>query len=156
MCIFWISCPKTFTAIYMTWGYYTILKIRRNPYLWFRWALKKKKNIFDHFANISSLKQLFGYRFLELNNVSKFRGSSWSYGSFTTTCEISVYHHLSCASNLVHGKVYSIQLLCDKVCQWLATGQWFSLGTPVSSTNKTDHHNITEILLFIYSLFLFI
>ena len=23
------------------------------------------------------------------------------------------------------------------VCQWLATGRWFSLGTPVSSTNKT-------------------
>jgi len=23
----------------------------------------------------------------------------------------------------------------------------FSPGTPVSSTNKTDHHNITEILL---------
>jgi hypothetical protein len=37
--------------------------------------------------------------------------------------------------------------LCDKVCQWLATGQWFSLGPPVSSTNKTDHHDITEILL---------
>ena len=29
----------------------------------------------------------------------------------------------------------------------LATGQWFSLGTPVSSTNKTDRHNIAEILL---------
>ena len=41
-----------------------------------------KNNIFDHFANISSLKQLFGYRFLEFNNVSKFRGLSWSYGSF--------------------------------------------------------------------------
>jgi hypothetical protein len=27
------------------------------------------------------------------------------------------------------------------------TGQWFSLGPPVSSTNKTDHHDITEILL---------
>jgi hypothetical protein len=25
--------------------------------------------------------------------------------------------------------------------------QWFSLGTPVSSTNKTDRHDITEILL---------
>ena len=37
--------------------------------------------------------------------------------------------------------------LCDKVCQWLATGQWFSPGTPVSSTNKTDHHDIPEILL---------
>ena len=36
---------------------------------------------------------------------------------------------------------------CDKVCQWLATGWWFSPGTPVSSTNKTDRHNIAEILL---------
>jgi hypothetical protein len=37
--------------------------------------------------------------------------------------------------------------LCYKVCQWLAAGRWFSLGIPVSSTNKTDHHDITEILL---------
>jgi hypothetical protein len=35
--------------------------------------------------------------------------------------------------------------LCDKVCWWLARGQWFSPGTPVSSTNKTDRNNITEI-----------
>jgi hypothetical protein len=26
-------------------------------------------------------------------------------------------------------------------------GQWFSPGNPVSSTNKTDCHDITEILL---------
>jgi len=26
-------------------------------------------------------------------------------------------------------------------------GQWFSQGTPVSSTNKTDRHNKAEILL---------
>jgi hypothetical protein len=31
--------------------------------------------------------------------------------------------------------------------QSVATGQWFSPGTPVSSTNKTDCHDITEILL---------
>jgi hypothetical protein len=31
--------------------------------------------------------------------------------------------------------------LCDKLCQWLGTG-W-----SVSSTNKTDWHDITEILL---------
>ena len=37
--------------------------------------------------------------------------------------------------------------LCDKVCQWFTGGQWFSPGTPVSSTNKADHHDITEILL---------
>jgi hypothetical protein len=38
-------------------------------------------------------------------------------------------------------------ILCDKVCQLLAVGQWFSPGTPVSSTNKTDRNDITEILL---------
>jgi hypothetical protein len=37
--------------------------------------------------------------------------------------------------------------LCDKVCQLIATGPWFSPGTPVCSTNKTDRHDITEILL---------
>ena len=31
--------------------------------------------------------------------------------------------------------------------EWFATGLRFSPGTPVSSTNKTDRHNITEILL---------
>jgi len=36
--------------------------------------------------------------------------------------------------NPVHGEVI-------KVCQW------FSTGTPVSFTNKTDSHDITEILL---------
>ena len=37
--------------------------------------------------------------------------------------------------------------LWDKVCQWLAVGRWFSPGTPVSSTDKTDGHDITETLL---------
>ena len=33
--------------------------------------------------------------------------------------------------------------LCDQDCQLL----WFSLGTPVCSINKTDRHDITELLL---------
>jgi hypothetical protein len=37
-----------------------------------------------------------------------------------------------------------ITTLCDKVCQWLVTVLWFS---PVTSTNETDCHDITEILL---------
>ena len=37
--------------------------------------------------------------------------------------------------------------LCDLVCQWLAAGRWFYPRPLVSSTNKTDHHDITEILL---------
>jgi len=36
-----------------------------------------------------------------------------------------------------------LDTLYVKVYQWLAAGWWFS---PVSSTNKTDRHNITEIL----------
>ena len=36
---------------------------------------------------------------------------------------------------------------CDKGCQWLAVGRWFSPGTPVFSTNNTGCHNITDILL---------
>ena len=30
---------------------------------------------------------------------------------------------------------------------WSFVGQLFSLGTPVFSTNNTDHYNIAEILL---------
>jgi len=37
--------------------------------------------------------------------------------------------------------------LCDKVCQWLGTRRCFFPGPPVSPTNKTDLHDITEILL---------
>jgi hypothetical protein len=35
----------------------------------------------------------------------------------------------------------------DKVYQLLAHGQWFSPGTPASSTTKTGRHYIAEILL---------
>jgi hypothetical protein len=55
---------------------------------------------------------------------------------FTTTCAISAYHRGVLDTSLR-----------DKVCQWLATGRWFSPDIPVSSTNKTDLHDITEILL---------
>ena len=37
--------------------------------------------------------------------------------------------------------------MSDNVCQWLVAGWWFSPGTSVYSTNKTDRHNIAEILL---------
>ena len=40
-----------------------------------------------------------------------------------------------------------LKLEKDIITNFSVTGQWFSPGTPVSSTNKTDHHEITEILL---------
>jgi hypothetical protein len=45
----------------------------------------------------------------------------------------------------------------DKAYQLLAHGRWFSPGIPASSTTKTGHHDIAEILLntIRYSLFCF-
>ena len=65
---------------------------------------------------------------------------------FTTTCAISAYHHYSCECE-PHSWRCALNTLCDEVCQWLATGQFFSLGTSVSSINKTDSHDITELFL---------
>ena len=78
----------------------------------------------------------------------KFQGPSWpwSYG-------IWIYNYLrnQCISPLMLWVRITIRVrcttFCDKVCQWLATGRWFSQGPPVSSTNKTDRHDITETLL---------
>ena len=65
----------------------------------------------------------------------------------------SIYNYLcnQCLSPLMLWVPISIRArcttLCDKVRQSLATGRWFSLGLLFSSTNKTDRHDITEILL---------
>jgi hypothetical protein len=63
---------------------------------------------------------------------------------FTTTCAISASHHWSCEFEPSSWRGVLATTLCDKVCQWLATCQWFS---PLSSTNKTNRHNVPEILL---------
>ena len=75
-------------------------------------------------------------------------GPSWWYGSWTYN-----YPCTRCLSPLKLWVRIPFRrgvldtTLCDKVCQWLATGWWFSLGSPVSSTNKTDSHDRAEILL---------
>jgi hypothetical protein len=47
-----------------------------------------------------------------------------------------------------HKKGYTqLAAASDKVYQLLAHGQWFSPGTPASSTTKTGGHDIAEILL---------
>ena len=67
----------------------------------------------------------------------------WSYGSW-----INNYMCNQCLSPLTLWVritlVKRCTILCDKVCQWLAAGRWFSL---VSSTNKTDCHDLAEISL---------
>ena len=78
----------------------------------------------------------------------RYRGPSWqwSYGSW-------IYNYLcnQCISPLMLWVRIAIRTrcttLCNKVCQWLATGLWFSLVPPVSPINKTDSHDIAVILL---------
>jgi hypothetical protein len=62
--------------------------------------------------------------------------------SLVDRCTISSYHHYS--SNPAHGDVFSIQ---DYVIQFVSDLRWFSPCTSVSSTYKTDRHDIAELLL---------
>jgi hypothetical protein len=101
----------------------------------------------EHFFKLHSVS--FIYRFdcvfnctskkLITKQTSKGQGLSWPWtnGSW-------IYNYLcnQCQSPLMLWDLISIRArcttLCDKICQW---------GPPVSSTKKTDCHNIPEILL---------
>jgi hypothetical protein len=86
------------------------------------------------------------YYIYNTRSLCRGRRWPWSYGSW-------IYNYLcnQCLSPLMLWVRISIRArctaLCDKVCQWLATGRRFSLGPPVSFANKTDRHDITEKLL---------
>ena len=69
---------------------------------------------------------------------------SWSYGSwiYNYLCKQYLSPLMLWVQILLNRDV--LDTTCDKVSQWLVTGQCFST---VSSTNKTDRHDITEILL---------
>jgi hypothetical protein len=63
---------------------------------------------------------------------------------FTTTCAISAYHHWSSKFESCTWLGVLDITFCDQVYQWHAAGLWFSPGTLVSFTNKTDSHDIAE------------
>jgi hypothetical protein len=56
---------------------------------------------------------------------------------FSTTYAISAFHHKGCEFEFHSWQGVLHTSLCDKVCQRLVAGLWFSQGIPVSSTNKT-------------------
>ena len=64
-----------------------------------------------------------------------------------TTYAIGAIHHTHCEFEPRSGEVYSIQHYVIKFVSDLRQVGWFSPGTPVTSTNKTYLHDITEILL---------
>jgi hypothetical protein len=85
------------------------------------------------------------------------QGPSWSYGSWIYNylwnqyqyCLSVIWTHVTLlvigtctcvpiTTNVVSSNPSGNTTFCDKVCQWLVTGQWFSPGTVDSSTNKTE------------------
>jgi len=86
------------------------------------------------------------------------RGRDRMVVGFTNTYAISAYHHWCCGFDFRSGRCiqhYVIKFLSNlrqvggflRILRFPPTGGWFSPGPPVSSTNKTHHHDITEILL---------
>ena len=68
-------------------------------------------------------------------------------GRFTIACTSSAYDHQSCEFDPRSWSGVLDTTLCDKVCQRLSADRWISPSTPVSPTNKTDRHDITDIQL---------
>ena len=107
-----------------------LLKIISFIFWKYKWSM-----FFPRYSNIHCR----GIFFLKLfANCRGCHGRDHMVVGFTTTYAISAYHHLSCEFESRSWRDVLNKTLCNKVCQWLAAGQWFSLGTSV---------NITEILL---------
>ena len=100
-------------------------------------------NLFKYFAFLFNICQLIKH---QQQTVTPGPSWLWSYGSW-------IYNYLcnQFLSPLMLWVIISIRAryatLCNKVCQWLATGRWFFLDPPVFSTNRTDRHDITGKLL---------
>ena len=94
------------------------------------------------FYFLTQPKRLF---FLGFWCLKAFQWQSWSrsYGIYLYSCICN-----QCVSPL-RFCVRSVldTTLCDKVCQCLVTGRWFSPITLVSPTNTTEHCDITAISL---------
>jgi hypothetical protein len=90
---------------------------------------------------------------LDVKRTSWFDPVSFVLGAIMAVIVCWIYNYLwnQCLSPLMLWVGISIRArcttLCDKVCQWLATGWLLSQVPLVSSTNETDRHDITEILL---------
>jgi hypothetical protein len=73
--------------------------------------------------------------------------SPWIGFELTTLVVIGIDCIGSCKSNYRTIITTTAPVKRTSVSQWLATGRLFPPGILVSSTNKTDRHDVTEILL---------
>ena len=83
-----------------------------------------------------------------ISHFSLTEGQSWSwfYGSLTYNylCNLCLSRPMLWVRIPLKARCTT---LCDKVCQWLVAGRWFSTDPPFSYNNKTDRHDIAEMLL---------
>jgi hypothetical protein len=93
------------------------------------------------------LRQSWNMLYIFFITIRGGRGRDRIVVRFTTTSAISTYHHLRCKFESRSWRDVLDTTLCDRVYQWLTEGRWFSPGPAVSFTNKTEHHDIIEILL---------
>ena len=89
------------------------------------------------------LRVIIPWLMVTISQLPVFNSSwSWSYGSW-------IYNYL--CNQCLPPLTLWVRILLRRgeldTKVWLTAGRWFSPGTQISSTNKTDHHNITEILL---------
>jgi hypothetical protein len=125
-CWYWWNCWPSHLHTTTRMAYY-LMKDCLISFLWFPlW-----KAIEDHQINIhSKLTFIWPCGFIKKLGWPSW---PWSYGSW-------IYNYLcnQCLSPLMLWVQISIRArrttLCDKVCQWLATGWWFFLGPPFSTT----------------------
>ena len=98
----------------------------------------------NHSVYVSNINLIYVLELFMLHSKDS-RGRGRMMGGFTTPCAISALSPLKFESRSCRCVLDTT--LCDTVCQWLAIGWWFSLGTPLSPINKTDRHDIAEILM---------
>ena len=120
----------------LIWRVWDIIK---KTMLWRKkWIMTKGKSVFIYIVSINLLekKPKSISKILNWTQNSVTQSWTWSYGSW-------IYNYI-CNQFLSPLNLWvRIPLrrgvldttLCDEICQWLAAGRLFSLGTRVSSTN---------------------
>ena len=98
------------------------------------WSLLSCYFIFHDYKSF-----ITNYEFVGFFNIRGRLGLDRMVVGFITTYVIKCLSPLKLWVWISLGRGVIDTTLCDKVYQWLATGRWFPLGTPVSSTNKADY-----------------
>ena len=108
-------------------------------------------NKYTHIAIIFHLN-LYKYTHIPVGHFQEGPGGPSGLGSWfklacTDHCSLSLIRREFSPDFAPYKNGSSLTCIArEKVCQLPAQGKWFSLGTPASSTSKTDCRDMTEIL----------